>query len=46
MHYLATTPVILENSELAQHLGTMHKTPYPEGIRQTMAWFQAWPSTD
>src|ERR1700674_4409199 len=31
MHYLATTPVVLEDSELAQHLGTVHKTPYPEG---------------
>ncbi|MFB1483803.1 NAD-dependent epimerase/dehydratase family protein [Corallococcus sp. RDP092CA] len=37
MHYLLTNPVLLDDSALRGLLGTVHKTPYPEGIRQTLA---------
>jgi len=40
MHYLATTPVILDDTKLRRHLGTVRKTPYPDGIRQTMSWYR------
>lgn len=40
MHYLATTPVILDDSKLLRHLGNVQKTPYPEGIRQTAEWYR------
>jgi nucleoside-diphosphate-sugar epimerase len=41
MHYLAVTPVILEDSKLLQYLGSVHKTPYPEGIAKTWEWYRA-----
>jgi len=41
MHYLSTTPVILDDSKLARHLGTLHKTRYAEGIKETMEWYSA-----
>lgn len=37
MHYLLTDPVILDDSALQQLIGPIAKTPYPEGIRQTLA---------
>ena len=37
MHYLQTDPVILDDSRLCALLGDLPKTPYPEGIRQTLA---------
>ncbi|AFE04847.1 NAD-dependent epimerase/dehydratase [Corallococcus coralloides DSM 2259] len=37
MYYLLTNPVLLDDSALRGLLGTVHKTPYPEGIRQTLA---------
>jgi nucleoside-diphosphate-sugar epimerase len=37
MHYLLTEPVILDDSALDGLLGPIVKTPYPEGIRQTLA---------
>ena len=37
MHYLLTEPVIMEDSALQQLIGPIVKTPYPEGIRQTLA---------
>jgi nucleoside-diphosphate-sugar epimerase len=37
MHYLLTTPVILDDSRLKNLLGELPKTPYKEGIRQTLA---------
>lgn len=40
MHYLATTPVILDDTKLERHLGTLRKTPYRDGIRQTMDWYR------
>ena len=39
MHYLAVTPVILDDSKLMRHLGNVHKTPYAEGIRRTWDWY-------
>ena len=36
MHYLWTTPVKLDDIRLRQLLPDIHKTPYPEGIRQTI----------
>ena len=41
MHYLTTTPVILDDCKLARHLGMVQKTSYAEGIKQTMAWYLA-----
>ncbi|WP_342374525.1 NAD-dependent epimerase/dehydratase family protein [Myxococcus stipitatus] len=38
MHYLMTTPVLMDDTELRQLLGEVHKTPYTEGIRQTLAF--------
>jgi nucleoside-diphosphate-sugar epimerase len=37
MHYLLTSPVILDDSRLKNLLGDLPKTPYKEGIRQTLA---------
>jgi hypothetical protein len=37
MHYLLTEPVILDDTALQQAIGPITKTPYPEGIRQTLA---------
>ena len=37
MHYLLTTPVILDDTRLRNLLGELAKTPYKEGIRQTLA---------
>lgn len=36
MHYLWTTPVKLDDTRLRQLLPNLHKTPYPDGIRQTI----------
>lgn len=36
MHYLLTEPVLMDDSALRGLLGTVHKTPYSEGIRQTL----------
>ncbi|WP_254627465.1 NAD-dependent epimerase/dehydratase family protein [Myxococcus sp. CA040A] len=37
MHYLHTQPVLMDDSELRHLLGDVPKTPYAEGIRQTLA---------
>lgn len=37
MHYLLTDPLIVDDSALKQLLGEVHKTPYVEGIRQSLA---------
>jgi nucleoside-diphosphate-sugar epimerase len=37
MHYLQTSPVILDDTRLKNLLGDLPKTPYKEGIRQTLA---------
>ncbi|RYZ41862.1 MAG: NAD-dependent epimerase/dehydratase family protein [Myxococcaceae bacterium] len=36
MYYLLTNPVLMDDSALRQLLGRVHKTPYEEGIRQTL----------
>ena len=37
MHYLMTDPLIMDDSALQQLIGPIRKTPYAEGIRQTLA---------
>jgi nucleoside-diphosphate-sugar epimerase len=37
MHYLLTTPVVLDDSALQELLGPLQKTSYDEGIRRTLA---------
>lgn len=44
MNYLITEPLIMDDSALQQLIGPIRKTPYGEGIRQTLAFFGA-PST-
>jgi nucleoside-diphosphate-sugar epimerase len=41
MHYLWTTPVKLDDTRLRQLLPDLHKTPYGEGIRQTIEAMRA-----
>ena len=38
MLYLEETPVILDDSKVTAKLGTVHKTPYDEGIQKTLEW--------
>ena len=40
MHYLLTEPVIMDDSALQKLIGPIHKTPYTEGVRQTLASFR------
>lgn len=40
MLYLQETPVILDDSKLLAKLGNVHKTPYDEGIQQTIEWLR------
>jgi nucleoside-diphosphate-sugar epimerase len=35
MHYLQTSPVLLDDGALVRLLGTVHRTPYSEGLRIT-----------
>ncbi|NPC45953.1 NAD-dependent epimerase/dehydratase family protein [Corallococcus sp. AB032C] len=37
MYYLLTNPVLMDDSALRGLLGTVQKTPYADGIRQTLA---------
>jgi len=37
MHYLFTQPLFLDDSALSQLLGPLNKTPYPEGVRASLA---------
>lgn len=37
MHYLLTTPVFMDDSALNGLIGPLHKTPYLEGIKRTLA---------
>ncbi|WKB52224.1 NAD-dependent epimerase/dehydratase family protein [Eleftheria terrae] len=41
MHYLVTDPVILDDRALQALLGPLPKTPYAEGVRQTLASVRA-----
>jgi nucleoside-diphosphate-sugar epimerase len=36
MNYLMTNPLIMDDSALQKLIGPIHKTPYVEGIRQTL----------
>lgn len=40
MLYLQETPVILDDTKLTEKLGRVHKTPYDDGIRQSIEWFR------
>lgn len=40
LYYLNETPVILDDSRLAHRLGTLHKTSYEQGIRDTIHWLR------
>jgi len=37
MNYLMTDPLIMDDSALQRLIGPLHKTPYAQGIRQTLA---------
>ena len=37
MNYLFSDPIIVDDSRLTKLLGPIDKTPYAEGIRQTLA---------
>ena len=37
MHYLMTDPLIVDDAALQQLLGAVPKTPYSEGVRQSLA---------
>ena len=37
MHYLLTEPLIMDDSALQRLIGPIAKTPYAEGVRQTLA---------
>jgi nucleoside-diphosphate-sugar epimerase len=41
MHYLLTTPVIMDDTALRELLGDVRKTPYEEGIQHTLAAMRA-----
>jgi hypothetical protein len=45
MHYLQTDPVILDDGALRQLIGPIHKTPYADGVRQTLAALRPQPSS-
>ena len=40
MLYLQETPVLLDDQKLHIKLGQVHKTPYDDGIRQTLDWMR------
>jgi nucleoside-diphosphate-sugar epimerase len=40
MHYLQTTPVLLDDSALTNLLGPLKKTPYPEGVRRSVEYLR------
>jgi nucleoside-diphosphate-sugar epimerase len=41
MHYLQTTPVLMNDSGLIGLLGDVHKTSYAEGVRLSVESYQA-----
>ncbi len=40
MHYLQTTPVIMDDSALDHLLGNVRKTSYADGLKNTLEWYQ------
>jgi nucleoside-diphosphate-sugar epimerase len=41
MHYLVTTPILLDDTALRNLLGPIHKTSYEDGIRATLDSYRA-----
>lgn len=41
MHYLHTDPVLMDDNALHGLLGPIHKTPYADGVRQSLAAIRA-----
>jgi hypothetical protein len=41
MHYLQTTPVLMDDSALLRLLGDVHKTSYAEGVRLCVESYRA-----
>lgn len=40
MHYLQTTPVLMDDSALVKLLGDVRKTPYAEGVKECIRYLQ------
>jgi nucleoside-diphosphate-sugar epimerase len=40
LRYLGYTPVILDDTKLHKHLGSVRKTPYDAGIARTLEWYR------
>ena len=40
MHYLQTTPLLMDDTALTKLLGDVKKTPYAEGVRQIIEYLQ------
>lgn len=40
MHYLLTTPLLMDDGALQRLLGQVHKTPYADGIAQTLQFYR------
>lgn len=40
MHYLWQKPLVLDDSKLIKRVGKVHKTPYDQGIRETIEWMR------
>ncbi|HMF53022.1 MAG TPA: NAD-dependent epimerase/dehydratase family protein [Edaphobacter sp.] len=38
MHYLQTTPVLMDDTALTTLLGKVKRTPYPEGVKQSVEY--------
>ncbi len=41
MHYLNTDPVVLDDSALQTLIAPIHKTSYPDGVKQCLAAVRA-----
>jgi nucleoside-diphosphate-sugar epimerase len=40
MHYLQTTPVIMDDTALDRLLGNVRKTSYADGLKKTLEWYR------
>lgn len=40
MHYLQTTPVLMDDTALHRLLGNLRKTSYEDGLKSTLEWYQ------
>src|SRR5690606_12390079 len=40
MFYLMEEPVVLDGSKYEREIGPLPKTPYKEGLKQTLAWMK------